>query len=100
MVFVFGHSLRLNAELFVEKKYYKSHSNFFTWQWLTKYIFSSIYKHPQAQFFFGVLSCIFLTVLPFQTYSPAILKKNHHLAKSVSNFFSDFFLKLTIFRDG
>ena len=38
-------------KIFVEKKYYKFHCNFFTWQRLTKYTFSSIYKNPQAPFF-------------------------------------------------
>ena len=45
---------KLRKKIFVEKKYYKFHSYFFTWQLLTKYIFSSIYKHPQASNFFEV----------------------------------------------
>ena len=39
-------------KLFVEKQYYKFHSYFFTLQWLTKYIFSSINTHTQAPNFF------------------------------------------------
>ena len=47
-------------KIFVENKYYKFDNNFFTWQWLTKYIFPSIYKHPQApNFFFSIVLHIF-----------------------------------------
>ena len=36
-------------KLFDEKKITNLTPIFFTWQWLTKYIFSSISKNPQAQ---------------------------------------------------
>ena len=50
----------------------------FTWQWLTKYIFPQLMKIPKLPKK-CVQSCIFLTLLLFQTYMSAI-KKNHHLA--------------------
>ena len=37
-----------NEKIFVDKKYDKFYSNFFTWHWLTKYTFSSINRNPQA----------------------------------------------------
>ena len=72
---------------------------FFTWQWLTKYIFSSINKNPHAQNFF-VHSLAYFSPFFFFEHIRQPLKKYHHLAKSVSSLFSELFLKLTIFRDG
>ena len=40
--------MKKEKKIFVEKKYEKFHSNFFTWHWLTIYTFSSINRNPQA----------------------------------------------------
>ena len=70
---------------YVGIKYDKFHSNLFTWQWLTKYIFHQLIKNLQAPIFFSIVLHIFYP-FAFQTYMSAI-KKIHFLAKSVSNFF-------------
>ena len=76
---------------------------FFTWQWLTKYIFSSIYKIPNLQNKIVYSLTYFEPFFFFlQTYSSNIKKekKKKHVAKSVCNFFGNLFPKFTIFRDG
>ena len=93
-----------NKTNYVEKKYDKFHNNFFTWQWLNKYLFSSIYKHKKAPTFFSVY-CIFLNPFVFSNIYVSYKKKskkkiiNHHLAKSVSYWFSEIFLKFAIYKD-
>ena len=59
-------------KLFVEIKYYKFHSIFLKWKWLTIYILSSIYKNRQVPNFFWSLVLHILTPFLFQTYTPAI----------------------------
>ena len=62
-------------KLFVEKKYDKFQSIFFTRHWLTKYTFSSIYKNPQAPKKNCEYSLAYFYPFFFQTYTSAIKKK-------------------------
>ena len=72
-------------------------SNFTAIFFFTKYILSSIYKHSQAS---SIVLHIFNPFAFSNLYASHLEeKKNHHLTKSVSKFFSEFFLKLTIFRE-
>ena len=68
--------------------------------WLNTF-FPQFINIPKLQNFFEVSFSYYYPFCFFKhIHHPLKNKKNHHLAKRLSNFFSEFFLKLTTFRDG